>query len=309
MKKLTSALQALSAGDEGGQLPDPANDLARALDSTTTSRPSLETLPVELQRLILSNISNLQTLSAIVHASPQFHRIYSEDRMPILRLILARTLNGILIDAVGAYRSGVDSFQKNRTKPALWSFVEELTEKYTAPAAWTTELSFDDIIHILRFHDSVIEPLTERYASWALASLPGPGEAGDGQQLLSDTERHRIQRAMYRLQIFCHLCGSLGEGRSSPDRIGENVDRLRVLLIFQPWEVEEISSIHFFAVHTYNIILRQVAWDLNERKNPRYKDVDMTDVNEDLLLICNDWTEDGCECSTQWGSYQMSCPN
>lgn len=293
MEKLSSSLQALSAGDIGGQAIHAAKDLAPALDSITTSRPSLETLPMELQRLILSKVSTLQSLSAIVHASPQLHLIYAEDRMYILRLVLAETLGEVFIDAIGAYRSGTTSFQNCLTEPLLWSFVGELKQKYTALADWTTELSFDDLVHLFRFHESVIEPLTERYTSWALASLPRSQEVGDGHQTLSNTERLRIQRAMYRLQIFCHLCRSSDKSRTY--HFESHVDRLRVLLIFQPWEVEEILNIHAFAQDLYGVIYRQVAFDLNELPNPRYTDELLTAESENSLLICKDWTEDGCK--------------
>lgn len=295
MEKLTSSLQALSAEDAGGQAIDHVNDLVPAFDSATAYRPSLETLPVELQRLILSKVSTLQSLSAIVHASPQFHRIYDEDRVPILRLVLAETLGEIHIDAVGAYRSGADDFQKNGTEPMLWSFVEELTEKYKAPAGWTAELSFDDIIHIFRLHDSVIEPLTERYATWALASLPRSKEAENEHQPLSGTERQRIQRAMYRLQMFCHLCSISGGGLRY--RYHSRINRLRVLFIFDPWEIEEILHIHAFAQDLYSVIYRQVVIEMNERVENIGEDWDSPDGSEDPLLICNDWTKDGCKCN------------
>lgn len=173
MDKLTSSLQALSTGDANGEGAEPAKELDSALDPSTTPQPSLEKLPVELQVLVMSKAPTLQSLSALVHASPQLHRIYIEDRVPILRSVLAQILNGMLVDALGVYHSSTNLFQATREESLLWAFVHEHEAKYTKTATdWTAELSFDDIIHLLRFHTSVLEPLTERYASWALASLP-----------------------------------------------------------------------------------------------------------------------------------------
>lgn len=302
MEELTSSLQALSTRDAKNKSTEPAKDLGSGLDYSTAPRPSLEQLPVELQQLIMSQAPTLSSLSALVHASPQLHRVYVEDREAVLRPFLAQFLRGMLVDAVGAYQSGTGYFQATRDEHSLWAFVEEQEAKHTAAAnELTVELCANDIIQILHFHIFIIEPLTERYASWALATLPFPSTNGQtGQQPLSNTERCRIQRAMYRLQIFCNVCGSLGEGRSSPIRIEENIDRLRVLSLFPAWEIEEILCFHRFAEDIYGKVFRQVAWDLNEYKNPRYRHLDMTDTNEDLILIWNDEIEDGCKHGSIW---------
>lgn len=300
MDELTSSLQALSTGDTSSRVTEPAGDPGSDLDSSTAPYPFLEKLPVELQRLVLSKATTLPSLSALVHASPGLHRVYVDNRAAILRSVLVEALDGMLIDALGAYDSGTDLFQKVREESLLWAFVERQEAKYTTTGIdWTVELSLDDMIHLLRFHTSVIEPLTERYASWALASLPSSSTNDQaGQQPLGDTERCRIQRAMYRLQIFCNVCGSLGEESSSRERIEDNIDRLRVLSMFPAWEIEEILCLHRFAEDIYRDILRQVAWDLNEYRNPKYKSLDITSVNEDLLLICHDRNEHGCKCDS-----------
>lgn len=289
MDKLGLQLHALSMEDASDKVNPPGKDLASCLGSSTASRPSLETLPVELQLLILSQTSALSTLSALVHASPRLHRVYVDDRPLILRSVLRNALNGTLLDAVGAYYSGTDFFQRARNESFLWDFVEEYESEYTTTATdWPAALSLDEIIQILHFHTSIIEPLTDRYASWALASLPVPSTTEQPRkQPIRFTERCRIQRAMYRLQVFCNVCGSIGEGRSSPNRIEGNIDRLRVLSIFSAWEIEEILCIHRFAEAIYTEVFRKVAWDLNEDKNPKYKHLDMTETNEDLLLVSN----------------------
>jgi hypothetical protein len=306
MENLASSLQALSTtGDVGSSGPGskPTKAPQAALHSRTTPPPSLETLPVELQRLIMCNAADLPSLSALVHASPELHRAYAEHRLSILRDVVTQTLEGIDVDALGAYLSGTEIFQKTRTQSLLRTFVEEQTARYPAdplgppPLAgdWTAGLSLDKIISILRFHISVVEPLTEAFAHWALGALPLKPE---NQSLcnpasLSGTERRRIQRGFYRMQLFCNVCGTKGVGRSGPDRIDETVDRLRILAMFPPWGVEEILSVHEFAKDMYADVFRQVAWDLNEERNPKYSHLDITSVNEDLLLISQtiDWEE------------------
>ncbi|KAK7708658.1 hypothetical protein SLS63_013464 [Diaporthe eres] len=265
MDELTSSLQPLTIGDASGKFTEPAKGLASSLDASTAPQLSLEQLPVELQQLIMSQAPTLSSLSALVHASPQLHRVYVENRTPILRSVLAQALNGMLVDALGAYHSGKEFFQRVREESLLWAFVEEYESKYTSTATdWMAALSLEDIIHLHHFHTSVIEPLADRYASWALASLPIPStNEQTRKQPLSNTERCRIQRAMYRLQIFCSA-----------------------------WEIEEILCFHRFAEDVHSNVFKQVAWDLNP-ENPRYRHLDISDINENLVLVWNAEAEDG----------------
>ncbi|KAK4032313.1 hypothetical protein C8A01DRAFT_41257 [Parachaetomium inaequale] len=71
----------------------------------------------------MSHTPTLDTLSAVIHASPQFHRVYVQDRRWILRHFVAQSLDGILVDAHAAYLSGTSSFQQTRTVPMLWDFL------------------------------------------------------------------------------------------------------------------------------------------------------------------------------------------
>ena len=52
----------------------------------------MDSLPVELIRMVLFNLSDLATLSAIVHASPRFHSTYLSTREELLTLVTLREL-------------------------------------------------------------------------------------------------------------------------------------------------------------------------------------------------------------------------
>lgn len=246
--------------------------------------PSLEGLPFELQEhIIMSLVPSLEDLSALVRASPQLHRVYAQGRLHILRRFLEQSFGDMLVDTYFAYHSGTDSFQQNREEGSLWEFLNEYqhTRATTSPASLATRLSLEEVTQMANFHMSIIEPLTDRYAAWALAALLSSPEA----KPLSQTERRRIQRGLYHLEIVCNVCGSKGEGRSKPDRIEGNVARLKVLALFPGWQVEELLCVHAFAQDKYSSVFHQVAWDLNEERNLKYRHIDMNSVNEDLLLL------------------------
>ncbi|KAK4143192.1 uncharacterized protein C8A04DRAFT_37728 [Dichotomopilus funicola] len=242
-------------------------------------------LPFEIQRLILSQAPMLDTLRALVHASPRLHSVYAQDRLHILRAFVEQSLEGIFLDAYAAYRSGTDEFQLTRDEPMIWDFVHDFENKRngtnTPQSKLTEPLALDDLVQLVRFHHAIVEPLTERYSIWALAALSSAPQDCP----LSWTEKVRIQRALYRFQIFCNLCGSRGEGRSSPQSLQEPLERLRVLSLFPAWQIEEILCIQEFGKDTYGGIFDRVAWDLNEERNPGYKDLNLKFVRESLLLF------------------------
>jgi hypothetical protein len=70
-----------------------------------------------------------------------------------------------------------------------------------------------------------------------------------------------------------------------PRYIRDSNQRTRVLALFPAWQIEEILCVYEFAKDTYGGFFDQVAWDLDEERNPRYRHIDMTSVSEDLLLF------------------------
>jgi hypothetical protein len=223
----------------------------------------------------------LDELRALIHASPQIHRVYAEGRLSILRHFVEREFDGFLIDAHAAYLCGTDEFQQTRTESSLWEFVDNYRFAIVPGSDLFAQLPLDHVTQMVRFHRLVIEPLTAWYATWALAAL----SSSPDRCPLSVTERKRIQRALYRLQTFCNLCGCREKGRGAPACIEGRVDRLRVLTLFPAWQIEEILCIHACAEDTYGGVFGQVAWDLNEERNPKYRHIDMTSANEDLMLF------------------------
>lgn len=288
MEKIDSSLAVLSTQDDSPEATVAVTGPAMESGSPESNapQPSLEGLPAEVQRLILFKAPTFQALGALVHASPQLHRVYAVDRLPILRNWLVQRL-GVLADAYAAYSSGTLSFQQSRDEPMLWDFLSEYEQRRADPAALAAQLCLDSIVGMVCFHNSYVEPFTERYATWALASIPSLAKVSPTAQPLSTTEMWRIQRTMYHLQVFCNACGFQGEGSSSR-RIRDDVERLRILSMFPPWEAEAILCFHEFAKEKYNGVFKLVAWDLDEERNPKYRHIDMTDTNDNLLLVSED---------------------
>lgn len=234
---------------------------------------ALESLPVEIQIAILAE-SSLESLRALINSSPRFYHVYFRNRTSILNKSLKRTLGGIFQDARAACRSERASAEVGAAAAAVrFSFEDYLESLRTDPTGSTTDgISLAVAQRMAHFHLRVVEPLTERYACWALGALSSSPDAA----LLTRTEKARIQRSMYRLQIICNM-SLRGEGM-----ILGFLDR------FGPWQAEEIVCVHAFAMERYPSVFIECAWELDQERNPKYRRIPLWEVNERLLLYSYD---------------------
>ncbi len=154
-----------------------ANHEPGVITRSSSAPALLETLPFETQRMILSQAPTFDALRALVHASPQRHRVYVQDRLPILRDFVERTFDGFLVDAHFAYETGTIEFQQTRSKlnlsENLHDYVQRLASRSDWPVGWpdlAENMSMENIM-LIRCHRSVIEPLTERYSDLGIGCL------------------------------------------------------------------------------------------------------------------------------------------
>lgn len=207
---------------------------------------SLERLPVEIQTRILVE-SCLGSLRTLIRSSPRFYYVYSQDRLLILNKVLNFVLDGIFLDAYAACQ--YESYWTAVTTTPWLPLDDYLENPDTAPSAPVIDgLCLEAAQKMAYFHLRVVEPLTERYARWALGVLSSSPQAA----LLTKTEKSRIQRAMYRLQVICTL------GISEPQA------RLEVLDSFGPWAAEQIICVHEFAKERCTSVSMECAWELSK---------------------------------------------
>lgn len=229
----------------------------------------LESLPVEIQIAILAE-SSLDSLRALIKSSPRFYHVYFLNRTSILNRSLKNTLGGIFQDACAACQSDRGSAELDAAAAAVrFSFEDYLESLRTDPMGSTADdVSLEVAQKMAHFHLRVVEPLTKRYARWALGALSSSPDPDP----LTRTEKARIQRGMYRLQIICNM--SLR---------GERMI-LGVLDRFGPWQAEEIVCVHTFAMERYSSVFIDCAWELDQERNLKYRRIALWDVNERLLL-------------------------
>ena len=218
-------------------------------------KPLLENLPAEIQVLILCQISQLSSLSSIVHASPAFHQSYCGARAKILHTLAIRTLreNGIgLLDPwtaihappirynllPGDHENGCE-FLERYAQGRI-----DNSRRYLTPtdslAILSLQRKFRLLIAMYCEDKTSRNPLTELTA---LNALPP-----------SQSELHRLHRAFWRYEIYSKFFGPRRHEHCDPPaystydevEIADNFFRL-----FPIHEVEELACLHKW-VQEYN---------------------------------------------------------
>ncbi len=242
-----------------------------ATDSQTNLVSRLENLPVELRRQILS-ILDFEELRTLIHASPTFHDQYRLNRRYILCQCLDTTLRSVAVDAYLVHQSSLPGFKEARSKEAIVRLVKGYqhrlsTEDYSISSE---NLSEEQVINMITFLSSVIQPLVRQFTSWASTNLAKETTSYQDQPLnkqpLSKTEEIRILRAFYRYQLCCNIFGTPWLYYDSPSvRFYSNYIFAEFMnLVFEPWEIEEIVCIFAFVTNQYDQIFNHLDWKVQE---------------------------------------------
>ncbi len=229
----------------------------------------LEALPAELRTLILLGLTDVESLRALVHASPIFYQQYLLDRRALLAHALRAELgNRVFVDAYAAQASATRYPPgSNRSRASVTWFLDKYSELRTrstdddpAVAAAAGNPSEADLIRMVVFHRTVVRPLVSEFAAAFLLNLDESLEVGN----LSVMEQRRFLRALYRFQLYCHLFGPGPRGTTGWKKFG-SPDEVQVTFFydFKPWEIEEIHSVYTLIQEKYTDILDAIKDDVD----------------------------------------------
>lgn len=250
-------------------MPERTDDTALAGTPQSHLSP-LESLPVEIHELLFLELHTLRDFRSLVHSSPRLHASYAQNRSALLSKFLKMSLGHIWFDAHYCHITGEEEFQRKRDNDPIWNSFLAYQDRLASPSTlFIQQQPLDKIVAMVRFHAKVIEPLSKRYAAWALAALHPTHDAMHPSMMPSRTEMLRIYRGLYRLQIYCNLFGHVPDkGYSTRSLIGGPSEHTRLLSHFPEWQVEEILCVYEFVLDKCDRVFQQAAWDLDEVHNP-----------------------------------------
>jgi hypothetical protein len=195
-------------------------------------RGPIEQLSIELRQLIMSAITDVQSLKSAALSCPSLYYAFSNAETIITTHMLFNQIGcDVPLEAVAALES---SRLRLPTKQGIQDFVVKyLCQRCPSPRSFTLR----DALSVGNLHLSLYDFAT-RFANACLTKEP----------LRSATlttpipdKRDRINRALYRFEIFCNLF-------HKPDIVDLEDQRDLFFSNFSPWENEQLACVHDFLV-------------------------------------------------------------
>lgn len=202
---------------------------------------------MDIQLMILREVSDIECLAHLVMASPSFCRVFSDHRENILSRVVYLTYGAELWpDAVAAVRAEMLP-QGSLTRVQRLDYVREYhrfqNETHYPPVDIDTTKGLCRLYWTVRYH---VKHFAERSISFLADCAktpvyPGGPERSKGTAVtsaLSAAEKTRLYRAFFRFQMYARFFYNVTTDK----------DEKRALFASKllPWEVEEIASVYSY---------------------------------------------------------------
>lgn len=198
----------------------------------------IEGLSVELVRMILLALPDVETLQKAVLSCPLFYHAFVEVENSIsTHLLSIQKGNDVIPEAFAAFessklRNGHKGPKDGDCSEAVTNFVaQNLRQRPSSPKLWT----LSEALRLERLHVSV-NWFANKFATEALAKDP----LNRTHTPVTPQEKARFQRALYRLEIYCNLFREVKEVQSVFYSDQKNL----FFSNFAPWEIEQIGCVH-----------------------------------------------------------------
>lgn len=198
----------------------------------------LETLPRELQAMIMVRSSSSQSLFNLIRASPIFYRQFSTSRELFLSDFLHHLLPAKLLPAAQAAVSATMLQKGQRNRANHLEIIKTYYEEREAVCSASQLIDISISIRICRFNNSVERFIQDFVESSARFLAPHGYSLGIEGLPVSQTEQWRLQRAFYHFQLHACLNREDESGVSGLSPI-EQADHFKL----PEFEIEELSCI------------------------------------------------------------------
>lgn len=210
-------------------------------DEHETAQPSpIESLSVELVRMILSALPDVATLQKTAISCPLFYHAFLEVEKSISTQILSLQMDyDVLPEAVAAFESSKARNIHSGTKDidcleAVTDYIaRNLRQRPEPPKLWT----LNEALRLEQLHISV-SWFANKIATEALAKDP----LNRTNAIATPQEISRIQRALYRFEIYCDLFRQINRKQS----VFYPNQKTLFFSNFAPWEIEQLGCVHDF---------------------------------------------------------------
>lgn len=212
----------------------------KSSNSTETPPPLLHSLlglPAEIKQIILSSLSDVASLEALIFTCSSLYHSFLDSESSILAKILVNQITpGLMRNAFAVYESS----KKVPGGIHTADYLSLLFNGDEMPSSALPKWGLRDALVLSKTHGNV-QFWANEFASSALFHHPVTGKPEMNLTPISAGELSRIERSLYRFQFYCNLYALRNRGCSN---------YLDVIFIsfagFAPWENEQLICIREF---------------------------------------------------------------
>ncbi|KAK3903554.1 hypothetical protein C8A05DRAFT_32694 [Staphylotrichum tortipilum] len=250
------------------------------------SDPALLRMPQHLLALILAQLDSTQSLASAILSHSYIYATFQDDRNRILRAVRvdqmpARTRPYAYLTLAAGQMQPRDRAQVRRF---LWSSSWCLDPHSDLGAGFLGRVMKVDsvdpraVVEGLNSMHAMVEWFTRDFARDTLPLVGSElGLKRPGGMTLSADETFRIQRAMYRFQMYCDMLQSPMDGKGN--WLGKRLRR-NFFGRFSPWVNEQLACVHDYfervlsrafdevAAHDVDWGHQRINWLANGERNP-----------------------------------------
>ncbi|RYC56095.1 hypothetical protein CHU98_g10120 [Xylaria longipes] len=239
----------------------------------------IKVLPVELLQMILGHLTDVPSLHTAVLSCSLFYRVFLTAEMTITRQVLFNQISvNVLPEAMIASESALlREYSDSETRVVISNFVaQNLRQRPTPTRSW----SLPKALRLGRLH-FYVEAWAEKFVEVTLTKKP----LKRSQRPVTYQEICRIQRALYRFEIYCNLFREVLDVNSPVYNEQESLYFAR----FASYENEQLGCIHDFLVRAITPGNFQVRWML------------LRSITYEKMLAFNDVAEH----DVSWGAWNV----
>lgn len=209
----------------------------------------IERLSIELLRVILCALPDIATLQSAVLSGSTFYLAFQEAKNSIAtQVVLSQIGADLLPDAAAALESSTLSHRLQDADLSTGNqdvkhFMSKYVRERPGPAdAWPLGTA----CRLGKLHACIYQ-LAQDFALEAMACHP----LNQNRRSLTPQELCRIERTLYRFEVYCNLLrGAPQERYDQDDDIADAVEERNELFFenFASYEIEQLGCIHDFLV-------------------------------------------------------------
>ena len=235
---------------------------------------AIESLPTELQIAILEAVTEVRSLDALLRASPGCWRAFQGPRIKILKALLQYELRPSLLleaRAVAEAKKVPRDGERDVSVRHFMTGYKELKASLRLASSGSAsgeaplsgvEIADEDVVEMAN-RELLIQSLMVDFCKDALrpvSAIKRSAPIPRAHLEISEMEKHRIQRAMYRFEIFVALFADKDFGK--PYR-GQGVGEQEMADLYfggegmKAWEAEELACVRDWIVRVYRRVLEE----------------------------------------------------